>query len=176
MDEARRAPNLKLLFHGLILLCLRLDLDFDLWKSKRLVLCEDRWGFDQVDALLQFDRSLFLLLGFLSLHSQFMMSLLPGYSDFINLLDCLQSVFCEISVVSLWPITLPLKLKGRVLSHILPVQPPVGLCPFYFTRISFHLEVLVAFGSTEAKNLGIVANKLNTMAWIYGGGAKPTLL
>lgn len=118
-----------------------------------------------------------------------MMSLLPGYSDFINLLDCLQSVFCEISVISLWPITLPLKLKGRVLSvrkwerkeqittnphkhvqvkeiakqdtktkhihlsHILPVQPPVGLCPFYFTRISFHLEVLVAFGSTEAKNL-----------------------
>lgn len=69
MDEARRAPNLKLLFHGLILLCLCLDLDFDLWKSKRLVLCEDRWGFDQVDALLQFDRGLFLLLGFLSLHS-----------------------------------------------------------------------------------------------------------
>lgn len=39
------------------------------------------------------------------------------------------------------------------LCHILSMQPPVGLCPFYFTRIPLHLEVLVAFRSTEPKNL-----------------------
>ena len=33
------------------------------------------------------------------------------------------------------------------------MQPPVGLGPFHLTRIPLHLEVLVAFGSTEAKYL-----------------------
>lgn len=40
---------------------------------------------------------------------------LPFTSDFDNLLDGLQSVLSEIPIVSLWPISFPLKLKSWIL-------------------------------------------------------------
>lgn len=39
------------------------------------------------------------------------------------------------------------------LCHVLSMQTPIGLGPFYFTGIPLHLEVLVAFRSTETENL-----------------------
>lgn len=135
-------------FHGLILcLCLRY-LDLDLWKSVRFILLENRWGFHQADALLQLLYCLSHQLGLLSLLSASCFQLhvkwysssslyiylrkndeknqlpclnmfgLPPWSDFINCLNGLQSVFCEIPVIPLWPITLPLKLKGRILQYM----------------------------------------------------------
>ena len=43
---------------------------------------------------------------------------LPPWSYFIDCLNGLQSVFSEIPIISLWPITLPFKLKGRILQHM----------------------------------------------------------
>lgn len=41
---------------------------------------------------------------------------------------------------------------------------PIGLSPFYFARIPLHFKVLVAFGSTESKNL--------QEEWLSGNYAK----
>lgn len=43
------------------------------------------------------------------------MFLLPVMSNLCNKWDSLQSLFSDIPVVALWPVPLPLKLKGGVL-------------------------------------------------------------
>lgn len=108
-----------------------------------------------------------------------MVSFLPGDSDLINLWNSLKDILSNIPVISFRPVSLSLKLKGRVLKqnptavkffynkaiklkgtyadnylcHILSMDSTVCLGPFYLTGISLHFKVFMTFRPTKSKNL-----------------------
>lgn len=135
----------------------------------------DRGSFDHVNALLEHDSIRLLLPVLVPLHPVLDMALRSAMSDLINSPNSLQCLLSKVSVVSFWPVSLPLKLKRSILCHILSMQSSVGLGPFHLARIPLHLKVLVTLGSTESKYLCIIAHKLDPMTRVYSRGAEPAL-
>jgi len=52
----------------------------------------------------------------------------------------------------------------------------ISFRPFDFAGISFHLEILVALGATEAEQLRVVSDKTNAVTRVNRGATEPTLL
>ena len=99
--------------------------------------------------------------------------LVPSAPYLVNLLNSHQRLLDQVPIVLDWPVALSLKLKRGVVNKLLASQLPIRFSPLYFSWISFHFEVLVTLGAAEPKDVSIVADELNTMAWINRAGAKP---
>ena len=76
-------------------------------------------------------------------------------SDLCDLLHGRERFLHDVTVVSLWSVSLPLQLKGRVVRQVFPLGCPVSLRPLHLTRITPHFEVVVALGLAEAKYLRV---------------------
>ena len=52
----------------------------------------------------------------------------------------------------------------------------ISFRPFDFAGVSFHLEILVALGATEAEQLRVVSDETNAVTRVNRGATEPTLL
>lgn len=101
-------------------------------------------------------------------HSVLPMDRVSVLLDLLNLLDSLDSLDIELPIV---PNGLHLNLlhfESLVVLKLFAMDLPIGLGPLHFLGIVFCLEVQMALGSAELKDLAVISHELHSMARIDG--------